>query len=451
MESLPQPGPQPNVPVTTGMRARVRGLTSDIGKTLNGLIVTVMEEAVYPTSHNQQEHRFTVMIDKEDLPRLPATTVNILTPLKHPGYAPGTAKQMTKEQFKEFSDLIDARKCVRIKSENLETVSSLNRLSECMQSPYVIQHSCRTCGVSGVTQKLNFCSKCKVVRYCSRECQRTDYPRHKKEECKALKKERKKPGPTLGSTPKSEYVKKFTRLYSEICGSTVMHSIDNLIRKAMPCLEFHQRQLKNNGTPAFYIADLYENNLLILKNITRDRHIVAGELLEISCNIGYTIGNSIRGDQPVEIIMFRDGSLEILAKCINAIGNKISLGEIKLGKDPMIIPNAFATEAGYMPLKIIPCDAKLKYEAYKEIGFQHKIWIAVGLMNTDYTLVHVVCPDLNGKFPGDPGCCMKRFDYIPKKYLKGRGSTSGSVKKAKKKFAKEMAWDIQQQMKEEAK
>jgi hypothetical protein len=84
MESLPPALPQSNVLVTMGMRARVRGLTSgDIGKTLNGLIVTVMEEAVY-TSHNKtrtQVHRTGTGndIDKEDLPRLPApaTTVNI--------------------------------------------------------------------------------------------------------------------------------------------------------------------------------------------------------------------------------------------------------------------------------------------------------------------------------------------------------------------------------------
>ena len=92
MESLPPALPQSNVLVTMGMRARVRGLTSgDIGKTLNGLIVTVMEEAVY-TSHNKtrtQVHRTGTGNDRQrGSPTPPSASDDgehiILTPLKHP-------------------------------------------------------------------------------------------------------------------------------------------------------------------------------------------------------------------------------------------------------------------------------------------------------------------------------------------------------------------------------
>ena len=440
-----EPSPQPTVPVTTGMKARVCGLTSDFGKTLNGLIVTV---------HLKKEQRFTVLIDKNDLSDLPAETVKRLDTLKNPG----PSRSMSPAQAKEFAAIISTNRCVRIKPENLESVCSLDPLTENMESPDVIQHNCRTCGVSGVTKKLSYCSKCKVVRYCSRECQKMDYPRHKKKECKALKKERKQPNRRedlqcikkgKDDPTKSDYVNKFNHLIQndpeflaeqKKWGNSAMHSIDNLIRKAMPKLEYQQRIMKKRGTPAFYIADMYEANMEILSTIAKNRHIVAiTPSGPETHSTFYSIGNSIRGDQPVELIMFREGSDIIAANCMNVIGMKISLGEIKIGKDPMIIPDALATAAGYMPLKIIPCDAKLKYEAFKEVGFQHTLWVGVGLMKAEYTLVHVVCPDLNGKFPGDEGCCMKWFECIPKKYMKGRGRSSGSVKKAKKKFAKECA------------
>ena len=89
MESLPPALPQSNVLVTMGMRARVRGLTSDIGKTLNGLIVTVMEEAVY-TSHNKtrtQVHRTGTGNDRQRGSPTPPSASDDgehLTPLKHP-------------------------------------------------------------------------------------------------------------------------------------------------------------------------------------------------------------------------------------------------------------------------------------------------------------------------------------------------------------------------------
>jgi hypothetical protein len=40
--------------------------------------------------------------------------------------------------------------------------------------------TCRSCGVA--PEKLMACSSCKKVRYCSRECQKADWKRHK-EEC----------------------------------------------------------------------------------------------------------------------------------------------------------------------------------------------------------------------------------------------------------------------------
>jgi len=46
------------------------------------------------------------------------------------------------------------------------------------------QHECRTCNITvdklDKNQKLRKCIKCKTIYYCSKECQRKDWPRHKK-------------------------------------------------------------------------------------------------------------------------------------------------------------------------------------------------------------------------------------------------------------------------------
>lgn len=56
-----------------------------------------------------------------------------------------------------------------------------------MLCPNVQQYSppdsCMECGKKPSDTKLLFCSRCKMVPYCSKECQATNWSKHKKREC----------------------------------------------------------------------------------------------------------------------------------------------------------------------------------------------------------------------------------------------------------------------------
>eukprot|EP01052_Picozoa_sp_SAG31_P036256 SAG31_NODE_4495_length_3187_cov_2.373057_1_plen_100_part_00 len=70
------------------------------------------------------------------------------------------------------------------------------------------------------------------------------------------------------------------------------------------------------------------------------------------------------------------------------------------------------------PLKLVFCSDALKQMAARsDIGFQHATWCKVGLMRSDYTLVHVLIPDMRMRFPGDPGCDMSYFSYAAPPWL----------------------------------
>ena len=56
-----------------------------------------------------------------------------------------------------------------------------------LQQRHLGEALCARCGKPGATGMLR-CSKCKSVRYCSRECQRSDWKQHKLR-CKEVSKD----------------------------------------------------------------------------------------------------------------------------------------------------------------------------------------------------------------------------------------------------------------------
>ena len=90
--------------------------------------------------------------------------------------------------------------------------------------------------------------------------------------------------------------------------------------------------------------------------------------------------------------------------------------ELPVGKPGQSILVPACPEIGMgFPAKLIFCSAELKDKAALptprggDLGFQHGTWCEVGLMRPDYTLVHILIPDMSMLFPGDPGCNMKFF------------------------------------------
>ncbi|KAH9838731.1 uncharacterized protein C8Q71DRAFT_856660 [Rhodofomes roseus] len=46
--------------------------------------------------------------------------------------------------------------------------------------PKVTLHKCNTCYASGTEKTLQKCARCRAAKYCSKECQRADWPKHKR-------------------------------------------------------------------------------------------------------------------------------------------------------------------------------------------------------------------------------------------------------------------------------
>ena len=94
--------------------------------------------------------------------------------------------------------------------------------------------------------------------------------------------------------------------------------------------------------------------------------------------------------------------------------------EIQIGTEPVLVDGVIDN----FPLKLIPLSTKLKkLAAEKDVPFgspSHRAWVNAGLVREDAILIHVLAPDMQGRFPGDdPPPSGNYFKGIPKRYLVG--------------------------------
>jgi hypothetical protein len=192
------------------------------------------------------------------------------------------------------------------------------------------------------------------------------------------------------------------------------------------------------GMPRHIAQEAYgRKDLRILDDIIRSGRNITGvwggteesELLPgmssyaakgVHIDFAYTIGNSCRGS-PVELIVCRKlstdpfiGNFDMVCDVMNKVGAMFQRGELPIPTEPTLLRGVLRgmfSRDMEMPVKLIPWSESLKRSAIGDgLALSHHpdplnlcaygTFLFHDVMPRNFTMIHVVIPDLKGLFPG---------------------------------------------------
>jgi hypothetical protein len=140
----------------------------------------------------------------------------------------------------------------------------------------------------------------------------------------------------------------------------------------------------------------------------------------VHIDFAYTIGNSCRGS-PVELIVCRKlstdpfiGNFDMVCDVMNKVGAMFQRGELPIPTEPTLVRGVLRgmfSRDMEMPVKLIPWSESLKRSAIGDgLALSHHLdplslcaygtFLLHDVMPRNFTMIHIVIPDLKGLFPG---------------------------------------------------
>ena len=182
-------------------------------------------------------------------------------------------------------------------------------------------NTCALCGVNSTTTKLSNCSACHKILYCSGECQRADWKKHKPL-CKLIIKDKKRMHDDAKKQPlETKTPQELTEMMLQAVDESNKSMVKRLLKMKAGSFDINQRCVKQRvadlqgHTPLTMAVVMYHHDehdlsfvkrLLKVKSIDVNKYELArgGTPLWIACQKGLNLGISIddNHDELVELL-----------------------------------------------------------------------------------------------------------------------------------------------------